>query len=64
MTVKATATLSVEVECNSEWGDETTVHEVKRQAVIDAKKELVRMCEGSEFQVNLIGEPEVKIVSF
>lgn len=64
MTVKAKATISVEIECNSEWSDETTVHEVKRQAVIDAKNELERMSQGSEFQISMVGEPDITIVSF
>ncbi len=64
MGVTAKATVTIEINCKSNWNDKTTIDQVRKRAVDDAVSDLHRMQEASNGKFKIIGKPEIKIVSF
>ncbi len=64
MSVTAKATITIEINCSSSWNDNTTIDQVRKQAIKDAFNALNKMQEESNGVFKVIGNPEIKIISF
>ncbi len=64
-TAHAIATLTVEIDCGSNWGTGTTMDQVYKQAREDALGKIRNMSvkyDGHERAVRVVGEPVIKAV--
>jgi len=64
MATTARAVVTLEINCKSNWNDETTVSQVKKQAIDDAMGELNKIAHASNNRIKVIGEPQIRIVTF
>jgi hypothetical protein len=64
MSVKAKATIKIEIDVNSNWNDETTVSQVKKQAIDDAKGVIRKLHGDSNYRISIIGEPDITVITF
>lgn len=64
MATKAKATVFLEINCNSSWSDETTVSQVKKQAIDNVILEIQQLLPHAKSRIKLIGDPEITIVTF
>ena len=62
--LEAKATVTMELNCKSVWGDSTTVKQVRDQAIQDVNKELKRLSENSDREIKFVGQPEITVVTF
>jgi hypothetical protein len=63
MTTHARATVTLEIECKSNWSDDTAVSQVKKQAIVDAENALTKMI-GNTYGVKLLSAIDIKVVIF
>jgi hypothetical protein len=63
MGTKAKATVTIEIDCKSSWSNDTTVAQVKKQAVDDARGALRRWA-ADDSPIRIIGDIDIKIVAF
>ncbi len=64
MSVKARASITIEIECKSNWSDNTTVEQVKKQAIVDAEEVINKAFNLKGTLFNVIGDIKIKIVTF
>jgi hypothetical protein len=64
MSVKAKATVTIEIDVNSNWNDATTVAQVKKQAIDDAKGVIRRLHGDDSYRIKVIGEPDITVITF
>ena len=64
MSVSARAVVTIEINCKSSWNDKTTIDQVRKQAIDDARGALRRMQEASGGNFKVVGDSEIRIVSF
>ena len=62
MSVTARATITIDIACGSSWSDETTIDQIRKQAIQDAHNVLSKMQDASRHQIKIIGDPQIKIV--
>lgn len=64
MSTNAKVSVTLEINAKSCWSDETSVAQVKKQAVDDAIQELNRLANDANYRIKLIGDPKVTVVTF
>ena len=64
MSVKAKATVTIEIDVNSTWNDATTVAQVKKQAIDDAKGVIRKLHGDHNYRIKVIGEPDISVITF
>ena len=64
MSVKAKATITVEIDCNSTWDEKTTINQVRKQACDDAIGFLNRLQAEHRGKFIVVGKPSINIISF
>ena len=64
MTTIARATVTIDIHCKSNWSDETTVAQVKKQAIDDALGVIRKLHADDKYNISVIGEPKITVVTF
>ncbi len=64
MSVQAKVTVTLLIDCSSTWNDNTTIDQVRRQAIDDAHAVLRRMQDACRSRMTVQGKPKVSIISF
>jgi hypothetical protein len=64
MATTARATVSIEINCKSNWNDTTTVAQVKEQATADAMQVLNDFAKNSTSRIKITGNPKITVITF
>jgi len=64
MSVKARAEILLEIDCTSTWGDDTTVAQVRAQAMQNASDTINKVVNAANTQLRIIGDIQIKIITF
>lgn len=60
--VKATVTVTVEIEAGGSWSSDCTISQVQKQAGEESVNKLSRLIHGGGNGMRVVGEPKVEII--
>jgi len=64
MTATATATVTLEINCKSSWGDDCTMKQVREQTTTDAIEALNNIAQATGQRIKIIGKPDIRVITF
>ena len=60
---RAIATVTLEIKCSSNWDDDTTIAQVRKQAIADAEDALRAAFGSGNPSVSIVGKIRIKTVT-
>lgn len=63
MNITARAKVTLEINGESNWSEDTSISQIRKQAIEDAIIELQSFVQRSNKRIKMIGSPEIRIVT-